>query len=57
MNQIWDKWWEAIINNMKLKNWVILNLYANSFSQDMVSKLKEWEKFWQEKWVDCAVNL
>ena len=42
-NKIWDKWAEIIMNNMKLNEWITLNLRWNSkISSAMERKLTAW---------------
>ena len=54
-NQIWDVWAEAIMGNMELKNWVTLDLIQNNITDNMKQKLKDWEKSYQDKWINCKV--
>ena len=55
-NQIWDVWAEAIMENMELKNWVTLDLRKNNITdKDVIQSLKDWEKSYQDKWINCKV--
>ena len=54
-NNIWDFWARELIDNLELKEWVTLNLRYNKFSDDMKEKLKEREKSYQDKWINCSV--
>ena len=54
---IWDEWAEAIMKNMVLKGWVKLNLMNNKISDKMKIKLKEREKFYNDKWIKCIVEV
>jgi hypothetical protein len=56
-NKIWDIWAKAIINNMELKEWVELNLWGNEFSEEMEERLKEWEKTYHDRWINCKVII
>ena len=56
-NLIWDRWVEYILNNMKLKEGVILNLEMNGISLDMRQKLKAWEKSYRDRWINCSVII
>ena len=56
-NEIWDEWAESIMESMELKRWVVLNLAANEISTDMEKKLKEWEKAYKDRWINCEVIL
>ncbi len=52
---IWDEWAEAIMKNIELKEWVILDLSWNNLSPEKVEELKAREKSKQEKWINCKV--
>ena len=59
MNDIWDYGAQAIMDNMKLKNNVTLILkdYKNNngITENMKQKLKDWEKSYHDKWINCKV--
>ena len=54
-NQIWNDWAKAIIENMELKNWVTLDLCVNNIREDVRQRLKDWEKSYHDKWINCEV--
>jgi Leucine-rich repeat (LRR) protein len=56
-NYIDNSWAEVIINNMELKEWVVLDLSDNLFWDEMREKLKEWEKSYHDKWINCKVII
>ena len=61
----WDKWIDAIVSNLKLKDWVEMHLGGDielKNIQDIVSeKMKEKVKWWEEsnnkEWVNCKVYV
>ena len=54
-NNIWDKWAEILKDNMELYDLSILDLSNNWISDDMKKELKEWEKSYHDKWINCKV--
>lgn len=56
-NKIRDEWAQAFIDNMELKEWVKVDLENNDLSDKMKDRLKEWEKFYRDKWVNCTVEV
>jgi hypothetical protein len=55
-NEIWDAWAREILK-MELNGWVILRCSNNKLSTDMKKKLKEWEKSYQDKWINCKIII
>ena len=55
-NQIWDAWAEAI-SKMELKEWVTLVLESNEIWEKMKKKLKEREKSYHDRWINCEVEV
>jgi hypothetical protein len=53
-NKIWDDWAE-IIKTIILKDWVTIDLRDNDISQDKKQELKDWEKSYRGKWINCKV--
>ena len=57
-NSIWDDWVQAIMDNLQLKNGVIINLYWNKrISQSKKEELKTWVKSKQEEWINCEIKI
>ena len=54
-NDFWDEWVEAIMMNLKLKDWVKLDLRWNRILPSMVTRLKEWERSFKDRWINCDV--
>ena len=54
-NKIWDDWAQAIMDNIELKNWIVLKLHVNDISDYMKEKLKTREKENQDKWIKCKI--
>ena len=53
-NKIWDDWAE-IIKSIIMKDWVTIDLAFNNISKDKKKKLKDWEKSYRDKWINCKV--
>ena len=56
-NEIWDEWVKAIMRNMELKNWTKLCLRHTKMSSSMWDELREWEKSYQRRWINCKVEF
>ena len=54
-NGIWDKWAEILKNSMKLEDGAELILSNNHISDEMKKELKEWEKLYHDRWINCKV--
>ena len=64
-NGVWDKWIDAIVNNLKLRDWIEMYLGGNdiedvnlqdNISDKMKEKVKWWEKTNNEEWVNCKIH-
>lgn len=56
-NNIWDEWAEALIKNLELKNGVTLDLRWIKVSDDVKVKLRNREKSYQDKGINCRVRV
>ena len=57
-NQIWDAWAQAIIDNLELKDWIVLYLENNNITDETKEKLRaQVIKSNQEKWIHCKVYI
>lgn len=54
-NNIWDIGAAAFIENLELKDGVVLNLSCNNISKTMEEKLKKWNQSYIDRWVNCEV--
>lgn len=54
-NEIWDKWADILMNNMELEDGAELNLSNNHISDEMKQELREWEKSYHDRWINCKV--
>jgi hypothetical protein len=56
-NQIGDEWAEALMENLELKNGVTLDLRWIEVSDEIKAKLKNREKSYQDKGINCRVRV
>ena len=54
---IWDDWADAIMNNLKLKDWVTIALLNNGISENKAKDLKAWVQWYKDRWINCDVIL
>jgi hypothetical protein len=57
LNNIWDDWARELGENLELKEWVILDLRRNKIWDEMKQKLREREKSYHDKWINCKVII
>jgi hypothetical protein len=44
-----------MIKSLVLKDWVTIDLRDNNVSEDKKQELKDWEKSYRDKWINCEV--
>ena len=54
---IWDEWAQAIMDNLELKDWVMLFLQWNSISDKKKEELKQWVQSYKDRWINCEVRV
>ena len=55
--EIWDEWVQAIMDNLELKEWVIINLSGNNISKWKIEDLIDWVQWYKNRWINCNVEL
>ena len=55
---IWKKWIRALINNLEMKNGVVLDLSHNDItSEDLIWDVRDWESSCKLKWINCEIKI